>query len=47
MSAVWLHQYVSDEKAFLFSLKQRLTDIAFQNIDHDINVSSKCKTSIH
>ena len=42
MSEVWLHQYVSDEKAFLFSLKQRLTDIAFQNIDHDINVSSKC-----
>ena len=35
---------------FLCVLKQCLTDIAFQNIDSDINVSSKCsllKTFMH
>ena len=42
MSDVWLCQHVADERIFLFALKQRLTDIAFQNIDTDINISSKC-----
>ena len=31
MSDVWLCQHVVDERTFLFAMKQRLTDIAFQN----------------
>ena len=47
MSDVWLCQFVSDERTFLSVLKQRLTDIAFQNIDSDITVSSKCSLYKH
>ena len=42
MSDLWLCQFVSDERTLLTVLKQRVTDIAFQNIDSDINSLSKC-----
>ena len=47
MSDVWLCQFVSDERTVLSASKQRLTDIAFQNIDSDIKVSSKCSLYKH